>query len=411
MKLPQTPPAEAVSSTFLPALYAQAKASVPYIDSCGDCFDAGAGRLAGPPSAVVPALAWHQRAASWRTRRQLRACAASSNELGAWAHREAAFADHVRQMGLWQSAYWACKQLLAGLCWPRVAASYLLFPAKFAPTQHVDPGQLSSLERLHGIEATHQAVITPDHAVLDGLRLQHPRDGHAPGLLVCLGNGMQFGDAFVVDWLAELASQTQRPVYAYNYRGVGQSVGSLHATGAAVTDVAACIERMAVGGGHDPSDVGVLGISIGGGCGAAAIARLQRQKKVGAEGIGQYAAVHTFRSLPAVLNGLFGRFAGVVTGGLLRLLGNDVLDTEATARRALLAHDNLVLRARADRVVAPSAALGRLAPHAAGDEKRAHRSALFTDVGLGHCDIAPMLTCEAAMALLRTDAWREKGVD
>ena len=344
-------------------------------------------------------LRWHQALASYGPRRDLARHARRSTNSAAWDEKQAFFAAHVAQLTGWQSAQWLGRQLWDTLCLPRAWVAGLLFPAKHFPAVEV---QAQALDRLtkYGLQATPQTVVTADHAVLDGLRLAWPQHAAAPGLLVCLGNGMQFGDG-MVDWLSALSLATMRPVYVYNYRGIGHSAGTLRSTGDAVADSAAALRRvMAAEANASPQHVGVLGISIGAGCAAGAVAKLKREGHCPKTGVGQFVSVHSFRSLTAVLAQFLGRIGTYVAARLLALLGQDPLDTQKAAEGGALGTYMAAVNAHGDRLIGRKAALTRFRTDRNG-KGAGLKSALFADVGQGHCDIGALLRVKPLLTALQ----------
>jgi hypothetical protein len=126
----------------------------------------------------------------------------------------------------------------------------MIFPAPRYPTGDWEPDWLE--KRDVNFESS-------DGTKLHGWYLEHrePR-GY---LLVCHGNAEHV--AYMADFLAALRSKYRLSVFAFDYRGYGRSEGSPNEKGV-LEDGEAALAWLAAEAGIEPSDVILLGRSLGG---------------------------------------------------------------------------------------------------------------------------------------------------
>lgn len=349
------------------------------------------------PAHDLPRLSWPQKVASYRTMAAIGRQVATSGCAARWSQRHLVYTEHVSKLTPWQCAMWAGKQLLGLILWPRLAVSFALFPSKRQVPSLPDAAELAAMKEA-GYIATPQAIIGRDHTLLDGISIRQKNIEPEAGILVCNGNGALYDNS--IAWYARLAGETHRPVFVYNYRGVGRSLGALHTTDDAVADVKDAICRVTrTVKAQGAKDIAVVGMSIGGGCATQAIDMLKREHVLGDTGVGHYVAVHSFRSLPAVISGLTGRIGGAIAQGWFTFTGANPLDSESVSRRSPLARHYTVVRASTDQVIAPAAALPIPPVHTTLNGTTT-QVALLDNLGEGHYDIVPVLLSKSFIEAL-----------
>ncbi|RYF46844.1 MAG: hypothetical protein EOO38_13330 [Cytophagaceae bacterium] len=313
--------------------------------------DAKYGLAKRPLGAQERTVRWWQAAVARPTRQVLvghSQARGESSEL--WQPRLAAFELHTAQLSLWEATLWAAQQICDLVNLPKRALSRMLFPGQW---MHL-PSFPGGMEPLPGLQRVPQMLITPDHAILDGLSIQH-RGVSAKGgpIVVAPGNAMVW--EALEPWLMALAEVTSRDVVMYNYRNFGQSTGSICSTNAASRDVQAAIRHTAsIAQG---ASLCVLAISIGGGCAATAIESLQQAGALEPRDIDRFIALHTFSSLPAIMGRLIGSMSTSTARLALACTRMQPLDTAYILNRAALAQHLIVATASSDHIVSPEAAL------------------------------------------------------
>lgn len=330
----------------------------------------------------VAAPAWWQRLAAHQTRCAL----AQKQELSlypreVWQARLTAFDQHVARVTPWQATVWLATQLLDLLHPVRLLASWALFPSQ----RRAWP-KAAEVETLPGFAAVPQCFITRDHAVLDGTLLRRKGSHQRPGPIVLVPpNGAAW--EVMTDVMALLAQQTQRDVLAFNYRGTAASVGSVCGTTQAVVDVETALRRAQQLG--DGAPIAVLGASMGGGCATEALHALRRRGVFKPRDVDAFAAVHTFRSLPATISAVAPFLGQRAPKMLLPLLGMTSLNSAATLTQAPLplASRVFVVNARNDGVIRPAAALVLSEDEQRSMARRGTEVTQLTDVGDGHMDL------------------------
>jgi hypothetical protein len=221
-------------------------------------------------------------------------------------------------------------------------------------------------------------LVTEDHALLDGMFVTSNRAGpkgqNWPTVLFVPPNGMTYEEMLVPACL--FAEKYRADVLLFNYRGVGKSLGRLQSIEDAVVDTATFLAHACA---HSAS-VGILGLSMGGGTAAAAVARLHRAGTLPEGAPSLFVAVHTFSSWFDVARGRFGPMWAHTFFGLARVLGMHDLETSAYLQNHPLAQRTLVAEASTDGVLPAAARLGNqpLPPE---------HAQVFWDAGARHGDL------------------------
>ncbi len=182
---------------------------------------------------------------------------------------------------------------------------------------------------------------------------------------------MSAGNGFCYEqWLAQaerIARENNVDVLLYNPRGVGLSLGAEYDTDDAVEDCKAVIKYALKDNGWD--EVGVFGLSLGGGITATALREMQNEQAVGR--IGLYINCESFPSIHECLKGMTGIPAIVCRIGLAILGINPLSGAEDLVNREL-ADITAVITAEEDQIMKGE---GRLANYL----ERYKNSVLYTD--------------------------------
>ena len=150
---------------------------------------------------------------------------------------------------------------------------------------------------------------------------------------------------------AEQVARTQSvQVLLYNDRGVGASLGRQHSTGAAVRDARAAL----VFAKSRAQKVRVLGMSLGGGVMAQALANAAKAGELPHGDVEYFAICHSFTKLSQCVGQMLHPVIGAIARGLLWLMRIDNLDTQRAlsnrlAQRVLCfdAADDQIIRGKA----------------------------------------------------------------
>jgi hypothetical protein len=311
-----------------------------------------------------------------------RFAAASPQHATLWAQRDANLTAHLQALSPAALLGMAGRQVVDRCALLR---SYLmraaLHPAvgMYADATDLCDAEIASLVKRGEARRVH--FFTCDHVLLDGLVLR-ASDGadsrSTPMLVVGLGNGM------VYEQMIELCRPlTQGPysvnVLLYNDRGIGKSLGRQTSTQQAVLDC-----RAALGFAKQHShNLGVFGISLGGGVTAVALAQAQDAGEVVAEDVGLYINCHSFPSLSKCIGSLISPWAGTLARVLFAVCGINNLNSAQVLQKRRLARDVVVLTASDDEIMRHSGRLAHaLAQHTVDDLE------LRESPGFGHNAVA-----------------------
>lgn len=185
-------------------------------------------------------------------------------------------------------------------------------------------------------------LYSKDHQQLDARIFRGGvSDETRPIFVMCPGNGMSYEDW--LDRAQQIASDNNVDVLLYNPRGVGLSLGELHNTDEDVEDCKAAI-NYALDLCQDPSQVGVLGFSLGGGITATALKELLNEGKF--TEIGLYVNVNSFSSLQGFIKGqtgiplIIGRIALWILGINPLNAGDALIQNKLASRTVVITAEN-----------------------------------------------------------------------
>lgn len=195
-------------------------------------------------------------------------------------------------------------------------------------------------------------------------------------LVVAHGNGEIA--AYVLAYALQMAETFDLNVVLYNPRGVCRSLGSTKCTHDAVKDFKAAIKWTLENGPEDRSQIGVFGHSLGGGISSNAIDELIDEKVLEEDELGRYFNSNSFNKLPPMLSGLL----SLIVQGLLKIMGQDVLNTERVLENRKVARKVIVLTGTEDNIMT----YGRLSEHVKKKGFKMTNDYAFFELPYGHND-------------------------
>jgi predicted alpha/beta-fold hydrolase len=331
-----------------------------------------------------------------------RYAAAQPQHAALWAQRGAALTAHLQTLTPGQLLAMAGRQVVDRCSLLR---SFLmrtaLHPAiaMYADGTGLADAQVGSLVQRGEARRVH--FFTRDHVLLDGLVLRAGQGADSPStpmLVVGLGNAM------VYEQMIELCRPlTQAPysvnVLLYNDRGIGKSLGRQTSTQQAVLDcrAALCFAK------QHSQNLGVFGISLGGGVTAAALAQAQDAGEVVAQDVGVYINCHSFPSLSKCIGSLVNPWVGAFARGLFALLGINNLDTAQVLQSRRLARDVVVLTASDDTIMRDSGRLAHALAHHTVDDLELRESP-----GFGHNAVAAYFDASCPLHGTHLARWAQR---
>ena len=326
---------------------------------------------------------------------ELKARAASPNSLqDVWQKRQDMFERHVAKLTFGQLALWGLRQVSDRVMCLRAPLTRTMFPITtmrfhndFARYEDFraeqPPGRAANTFKLEAL-----GLLTPDHVLLDGMLVTYSghtaQDSSWPTVMFVPPNGMVYEEMLVA--ACQFAEQYRAKVVLFNYRGIGKSLGQLRSIEDAVVDTTTCLAHACSLG----ANVGVLGLSMGGGTGAAAVKRLHEAGVLQEGELSLFLAVHTFSSWFDVARGRSGLLWARTFFGLARLLGMKDLATYEYLQNHRLAQHTLIAEASMEQVLPSSARLGH-------QRLPADHAQVFWNAGARHADLS-FLTSDASLS-------------
>lgn len=355
---------QAVTRCFTPASTGHDKRHAHLNARVGAASDLCAPQTCAPAEAVTHSfydpvqprikLSPLRRALAYGQHRCLRRHAATEPSATLYEERRTILDAHVAALDDEAVRRWAVKQSTDILFAPRRLFAAVLFPAVWmvgrnariklelpldAPDMQVDPF----------------TVVTEDHVLIDGccVRPSCFRPHAEPVALVYVPPNASAYEAQSAA-IIRLAAQLDCAVYVFNYRGIGKSCGRICSTQNAIAGTTAVLRYALARYTH----LGVVGLSVGAACAAAALETLAQRKELPEAGISFFASLHSFTSLFDVMRAQIGWVGAVATVGVAKLFGLHDLQTHRICTKPGIAKTMVFVDAEHDRILGRSARLG-----------------------------------------------------
>lgn len=234
-----------------------------------------------------------------------------------------------------------------------------LHPATFTHTYEKmkDRYPLNSYSNSYS-SAERISLYTQDHQQIDAMifRGGNPNEKRAVFMMTA-GNAWSYEN-----WMSQadiISRENKVDVVLFNPRGIGLSLGTEYCTDDAVEDcktvIKYALENLCKD--KDPKQLGVFGLSLGGGISATALKELQDEKIVNE--IGLYINCESFPSIPECAEGMLGIPASI-SRIAMGILGINPLNAGDALTEKKLANKTAVITAKEDDWMVGK---GRLANH------------------------------------------------